>query len=41
LRELFARADRPLRLGPVITADTTRPVDIAGLAVEVEELLAA
>ena len=39
--ELFARSARPLGLGPVITADTTRPVDVAALAAELGELLAA
>lgn len=39
--ELFARAARPLGLWPVVSADTTRPVDIAILAAKVEQLLAA
>lgn len=38
---LFARSARPLGLGPVITVDTTRPVDIATLADEVRKGLAA
>ncbi|MBO0838823.1 MAG: AAA family ATPase [Actinobacteria bacterium] len=38
--EGFAKAARPLGFGPVITVDTTRPVDMGGLAAEVEDLLA-
>ena len=33
----FERCARPLRLGPVITVDTTRPVDMTALAVGVRE----
>jgi predicted kinase len=39
LRENFARSARPLGLGPVITADTTEPVDVADLAIKVRQLL--
>lgn len=35
----FARSARPLGLGPVITVDTTRPVDIAALAADVRRRL--
>ncbi|HXZ65727.1 MAG TPA: AAA family ATPase [Streptosporangiaceae bacterium] len=39
-RDTFARSARPLRLGPVLTVDTTAPVDVAALAAAVRELLA-
>jgi predicted kinase len=39
--DAFARSARPLRLGPVLTVDTTRPVDVAALASAVRQLLAA
>jgi predicted kinase len=39
--DVFARSARPLRLGPVVTVDTTRPVDVAALAAAVRQLLAA
>jgi predicted kinase len=35
LAERFARSSRPLALGPVVTVDTTSPVDVAALAREV------
>jgi hypothetical protein len=38
--ETFARSARPLRLGPVVTVDTTQPVDVAALALTVRQLLA-
>jgi predicted kinase len=38
--EGFIRAARPFGLGPVITVDTTRPVDVAALAGEVRLRLA-
>jgi predicted kinase len=37
--ETFARSARPIGLGPVITVDTTRPVDIQLVAAEVWRLL--
>jgi len=40
-RDTFARSARPLRLGPVLTVDTTQPVDIAALGAAVRKLLAA
>jgi predicted kinase len=40
LAETFARSARPLRLGPVVTVDTTRPVDVPAVAAEVRRLLA-
>jgi predicted kinase len=40
LADGFARSARPLALGPVVTVDTTRPVDVATLAAEVRQLLA-
>jgi predicted kinase len=40
LADTFARSSRPLRLGPVVTVDTTRPVDVAAVAAEVRRLLA-
>jgi predicted kinase len=36
----FARSARPLALGPVVTVDTTRPVDVAAVAAAVRRLLA-
>jgi predicted kinase len=39
--DVFARSARPLRLGAVITVDTSRPVDVAALAATVQQLLAA
>jgi predicted kinase len=38
--ETFVRSARPLRLGPVVTVDTTQPVDVAALALTVRQLLA-
>jgi predicted kinase len=38
--DTFARSARPLQLGPVVTVDTTRPVDVAALAASVQQLLA-
>ncbi|MGB6455949.1 MAG: AAA family ATPase [Streptosporangiaceae bacterium] len=38
--DTFARSARPLRLGPVLTVDTTGPVDVAALAADVRQLLA-
>ncbi len=35
----FERSARPLALGPVVEADTSRPVDIGALAVRVRSLL--
>jgi predicted kinase len=35
----FEQSARPLALGPVVEADTTRPVDIGALAVRVRSLL--
>jgi predicted kinase len=40
LAETFARSAQPMRLGPVITVDTTRPVDVVALAASVRQLLA-
>jgi predicted kinase len=40
LADRFARSAQPMRLGPVITVDTTRPVDVAALAASVQQLLA-
>jgi predicted kinase len=40
LGETFARSAQPMRLGPVVTVDTTRPVDVAALAASVRQLLA-
>jgi predicted kinase len=40
LAEGFTRAARPFGLGPVITVDTTRPVDVTALAGEVRLRLA-
>jgi predicted kinase len=40
LADTFARSARPLRLGPVVTVDTTQPVDVAAVAAEVRRLLA-
>jgi predicted kinase len=40
LGETFARSARPMRLGPVVTVDTTRTVDVAALAASVQQLLA-
>ena len=37
----FERCAQPLGVGALVTVDTTRPVDIAGLAGEVRHLLAA
>ncbi len=37
--EVFARSDRPVGLGVVLTVDTTTPVDIRALAREVREWL--
>ena len=39
--DTFARSARPLRLGPVVTVDTTSPVDVAAVLATVLELLAA
>ena len=39
--DTFARSARPLRLGPVVTVDTTSPVDVAAVVATVLELLAA
>lgn len=39
--DTFTRSARPLRLGPVLTVDTTRPVDVAALAATVRQVLAA
>lgn len=39
--EVFDRCAQPFGLGPVITADTTRPVAIGALAVQVRRLLTA
>jgi predicted kinase len=39
LTETFARSAQPMRLGPVVTVDTTRPVDVAALAATVQQLL--
>jgi hypothetical protein len=39
LQESFARSSGPLGLGEVITVDTSRPVDVAALAVQVRRLL--
>ena len=39
LPDHFARSAKPLGLGPVITVDTTRPVDVAELAAKVRQLL--
>ncbi len=36
----FARSAQPMRLGPVVTVDTTRPVDVDALVASVQELLA-
>jgi predicted kinase len=41
LAQTFARSAQPMRLGPVITVDTTRPVDVVALGAEVRRLLAA
>ncbi|MGH3302723.1 MAG: AAA family ATPase [Streptosporangiaceae bacterium] len=38
--DTFSRSARPLRLGPVLTVDTTRPVDVAALAATVRQVLA-
>jgi predicted kinase len=40
LAETFARSAQPMRLGPVVTVDTTQPVDVAALAASVQVLLA-
>jgi predicted kinase len=40
LADTFARSAQPMRLGPVVTVDTTRPVDVALLAAAVRQLLA-
>jgi predicted kinase len=40
LADTFARSAQPMRLGPVVTVDTTRPVDVAALAGSVQQLLA-
>ena len=40
LADTFARSAQPMRLGPVVTVDTTRPVDVAALAASVRQLLA-
>jgi predicted kinase len=40
LVDTFARSARPLRLGPVVIVDTTRPVDVAAVAAAVRRLLA-
>jgi len=40
LADTFARSARPLRLGPVVAVDTTRPVDVSVVAAEVRRLLA-
>jgi predicted kinase len=40
LADTFARSAQPMRLGPVVTVDTTRPVDVAALAASVQQLLA-
>jgi predicted kinase len=37
--EGYARSARPAGLGPVITVDTTQPVDVAAVAAEVRALL--
>jgi predicted kinase len=37
--EAFTRSARPIGLGPVIIADTTRPVDVPALASQVLDLL--
>jgi predicted kinase len=39
LAEGFTRSSRPFGLGPVITVDTTRPVDVPALARQVRRLL--
>jgi hypothetical protein len=39
--EDFGRSARPLGVGPLLVVDTTRPVDIAALAADVRERLAA
>jgi predicted kinase len=39
--ETFARSARPIGRGPVITVDTTRPVDIEVVAADIERLLGA
>jgi predicted kinase len=39
--ETFARSARPIGRGPVITVDTTRPVDIQVVAAEVRRLVGA
>jgi predicted kinase len=41
LAQTFARSAQPMRLGPVVTVDTTRPVDVVALGAEVRRLLAA
>jgi predicted kinase len=40
LAETFARSAEPMRLGPVVTVDTTQPVDVIALAASVQQLLA-
>jgi predicted kinase len=40
LAKTFARSAQPMRLGPVVTVDTTQPVDVAALAASVRRLLA-
>ena len=40
LAENFARSAQPMRIGPVVTVDTTQPVDVAALAASVQQLLA-
>ncbi len=37
--ETFMRSARPLALGPVITVDTTRPVDVQAVAADVRRVL--
>jgi len=37
----FAKSAQPVGLGPVITVDTTQPVDIQMIAAEVRRLLSA
>lgn len=38
--ERFARSAQPMGPGPVITVDTTRPLDVGALAASVQQLLA-
>ncbi len=40
LAKTFARSAQPMRLGPVVTVDTTRPVGVVALATAVQQLLA-